>query len=509
MDQRVISNIPEEYHVEEPIPASEPERQEFFIRLCRNYVETNRAQGRQLTYAIVTFGCQMNANDSDRMRGLLERIGYVEAPEKEADLVIFNTCTVRENANTRLYGHLGQLKPRKRENRNFMIGLCGCMMQEPSVVAKINASYAFVDFIFGTFNLHRLPEILFARLQENKRMIEVLPKPMEHVEIRGAKRKYAFKSGLNIMYGCNNFCTYCIVPYVRGRERSRLPEDILRDAGNLVADGVTEIMLLGQNVNSYGTNFISENQVFTNGQEIDIYKTSGILAEHPDYGFPELLDDVCRIPGLVRVRFMTSHPKDLTDKLIRVIKKNPKVCRHIHLPVQSGSTEILRRMNRRYTKEQYLALVDRIRTELPEVSLTTDIMIGFPGETEEDFQDTLDVVRKAQYDQAYTFIYSRRTGTPAAEMEQVPEDVVKDRFDRLLALVTEISHKRCGRFEGQVMTALVEERSEQNPEYLTARMEYNLVVHFHGGDELIGKYVRVKLTEARGFYYTGELIEVL
>ena len=494
MDQRVISNIPEEYNVNEPIPAREPERQDFFLRLCRNYIETNRAQGRQLTYAVVTFGCQMNANDSDRMRGLLERIGYVEAPEKEADLVIFNTCTVRENANTRLYGHLGQLKPRKRENRNFMIGLCGCMMQEPSVVAKINKSYSFVDFVFGTFNLHRLPEILFARLHENKRMIEVLPEPKEHVEIRGAKRKYAFKSGLNIMYGCNNFCTYCIVPYVRGRERSRTPEDILRDAQDLVADGVTEIMLLGQNVNSYGTNFMEDSE---------------IIAAAPDYGFPELLEDVCRIPGLVRVRFMTSHPKDLSDRLIEVIRKNPKVCRHIHLPVQSGSTEILKKMNRHYTKEQYLALVERIRKAIPDVSLTTDIMIGFPGETEEDFQETLDVVRKAEYDQAYTFIYSRRTGTPAAEMEQVPEDVVKDRFDRLLELVTEVSHKRCGRFEGQIMTALVEERSEQNPEYLTARMEYNLVVHFHGDDELIGKYVKVKLSEARGFYYTGELVEVL
>ena len=492
MDQRIISNIPEEYRVDDTVPMQEPERQEFFLRLCNNYIEANRAEGRQLTYAVVTFGCQMNAHDSDRLRGLLERIGYAEAPEHDADLVIFNTCTVRENANQKLYGHLGQLKPKKKENPHFMIGLCGCMMQEAHVVEKIRKSYSFVDFVFGTYNLHRLPEILFARLHENKRMIEVLPEPKEHVEIKGAKRKYPFKSGVNIMYGCNNFCTYCIVPYVRGRERSRTPEDILQDVRELVADGVKEIMLLGQNVNSYGTNFMEE---------------SSIISANPDYGFPELLEDVCKVPGLARVRFMTPHPKDLSDRLIEVIVRNPKVCRHIHLPVQSGSSEILRRMNRHYTKEQYLALVDKIRAAIPDISITTDIMVGFPGETEEDIQDTLDVVRKAKYDQAFTFIYSRRTGTPAAGMEQVPEDVVKDRFDRLLKVVMEGAHERCLRFEGQTVTVLVEERNESNPELLTGRLESNMVVHFPGEDSLIGKLVRVKLTKAHGFYYSGEYIE--
>ena len=492
MDQRIISNIPAEYRVDDTVPIQEPERQEFFLRLCNNYIEANRAEGRQLTYAVVTFGCQMNAHDSDRLRGLLERIGYAEAPEHDADLVIFNTCTVRENANQKLYGHLGQLKPRKKENPHFMIGLCGCMMQEAHVVEKIRKSYSFVDFVFGTYNLHRLPEILFARLHENKRMIEVLPEPKEHVEIKGAKRKYPFKSGVNIMYGCNNFCTYCIVPSVRGRERSRTPEDILQDVRELVADGVKEIMLLGQNVNSYGTNFMEE---------------SSIISANPDYGFPELLEDVCKVPGLARVRFMTPHPKDLSDRLIEVIVRNPKVCRHIHLPVQSGSSEILRRMNRHYTKEQYLALVDKIRAAIPDISITTDIMVGFPGETEEDIQDTLDVVRKAKYDQAFTFIYSRRTGTPAAGMEQVPADVVKDRFDRLLKVVMEGAHERCLRFEGQTVTVLVEERNESNPELLTGRLESNMVVHFPGEDSLIGKLVRVKLTKAHGFYYSGEYIE--
>jgi len=489
MDQRIISNVPEEYRVEEPVPAAEPERQEFFLEQCRHYYEAQKAEGRTLSYAIVTFGCQMNTYDSERLKGILERIGYTEAPEKEADLVIFNTCTVRENANQRLYGHLGQLKPRKKENPNFLIGLCGCMMQEPDVVEKIRKSYTFVDFVFGTYNLHRLPELLFARLHENRRIIEVLPEPKEHVEIKGAKRKYPFKSGVNIMYGCNNFCTYCIVPYVRGRERSRTPEDILQDAKELVAEGVREIMLLGQNVNSYGTNFMEE---------------SKIIAENPEYGFPDLMEDVCQIPGLDRIRFMTSHPKDLSDRLIDVIARNPKVCRHIHLPVQSGSTELLRKMNRHYTKEQYLALVDRIREKLPDCSLTTDIMVGFPGETEEDFRDTLDVVRKARYDQAFTFIYSRRTGTPAAGWEQVPEDVVKDRFDRLLEVVNSIAHERCGRFEGQVAEVMVEEINAQDESLLTGRMENNILVHFPGDASLIGQIVPVRLTKAHGFYYTGE-----
>ena len=492
MNEKIINNIPEAYQIDEPVPEKEPERQEFFISLCRNYIKTNLEAGRQLTYAIVTFGCQMNTYDSERLKGLLERIGYREAPEKEADLVIFNTCTVRENANQRLYGHLGQLKPRKKENPDFMIGLCGCMMQEPDVVEKIQKSYTFVDFVFGTYNLHRLPELLYARLHENRRIIEVLPEPKEHVEIKGAKRKYPFKSGVNIMYGCNNFCTYCIVPYVRGRERSRTPEDILRDIKELVTEGVREIMLLGQNVNSYGTNFMED---------------SLIIAGNPDYGFPELLQDVCRIPGLDRIRFMTSHPKDLSDRLIDVIAQNPKICRHIHLPVQSGSTVLLEKMNRHYTKEQYLALVDRIREKLPDCSLTTDIMVGFPGETEEDFLDTLDVVRKARYDQAFTFIYSRRTGTPAAGWDQVPEDVVKDRFDRLLEVVNSIAHERCGRFEGQTAEVMVEEINAQDAELLTGRMENNILVHFPGDAGLIGQLVPVRLTKAHGFYYTGELLK--
>ena len=493
MDQRIISNIPEEYHVAEDIPVTEPERQAFFLERIHTYVEQNRAEGRSLRYAIVTFGCQMNAYDSERMKGLLEQMGYEEAPEEEADLVIFNTCTVRENANQRLYGHLGQLKPLKQQNRNMIIGICGCMMQQPEIVSYIRKSFSFVDILFGTYNLHRLPELLYVRLYEEKHAIEILPEPKEHVEIKGAKRKFPFKSGVNIMYGCNNFCTYCIVPYVRGRERSRTPEDILKDVRTLTEDGVREIMLLGQNVNSYGTNFM---------------EPSEIIAANPEYSFPELLEDVCQLPGIDRVRFMTSHPKDLSDRLIQVIQRNPKICRHIHLPMQSGSTEVLRKMNRRYTKEQYLALVERIRASLPDISLTTDIMVGFPGETEEDFQDTLDVVRKAEFDQAYTFIYSRRTGTPAAEWEQVPDDVVKDRFNRLLEVVNEIAHRRCGRFEGTTAEVLAEEQNAQDPGLLTGRMGNNLLVHFPGDPSQIGTMVQVSLTKAHGFYYTGEPVKV-
>lgn len=493
INEQIISNIPDAYRIDEPIPTEEPMRQDFFISLCQNYIRANREKGKILTYAIVTFGCQMNVYDSERLKGVLERIGYQEAPEKEADLVIFNTCTVRENANQRLYGHLGQLKPLKKANPDFMIGICGCMMQQPEIVEKIQKSYSFVDILFGTFNLHRLPELIYLRLFEEKHAIEVLPAPKEHVEIKGAKRKYPFKSGVNIMYGCNNFCTYCIVPYVRGRERSRIPEDILQNVKELAEDGVKEIMLLGQNVNSYGVNFYTDEE-------------SRILQDKPDYGFPELLEDVCRIPGIDRVRFMTSHPKDLSMKLVEVIAGNPKICRHIHLPVQSGSSRLLKAMNRHYTKEDYLGLVDRIREILPDISLTTDIMIGFPGETEEDIQDTIDVIRYAGYDQAFTFIYSPRTGTPAAAMEQTDPRLVNQRFQRVLDVVNEVAHRRSGRFEGAVDEVLVEEENAQLKGYLTGRLGNNTLVHFPGDRSLIGSLVKVRLTEAKGFYYIGEQI---
>lgn len=475
------------------IPTQEPERQGYFMDLLSKEIEQyTKDNGQCPSYYVATFGCQMNAHDSEKLTGILEQIGFQEAPrEEDADFVIYNTCTVRENANTKLYGHLGQLKKRK-EKRKMLIGICGCMMQQKDTVAYIQEHYPFVDLIFGTFNFYKLAELLYRRIKgDEKQVYEVLDAPETNVENLPEKRKFTFKSGVNIMYGCNNFCTYCIVPYVRGRERSRTPEDILEEVQRLADSGYVEIMLLGQNVNSYGVNFMG---------------TSPILEANPDYDFPDLMEDVCKIEKIHRVRFMTSHPKDLSDKLIDVIARNPKICRQIHLPVQAGSTEILKKMNRHYTKEQYLALVDRIRAKLPDVSLTTDIMVGFPGETEEDFLETVDVVKKCHYDQAFTFIYSIRSGTPAAKMEQVPADVVNERFQRLLKVVREESAKATARFEGQVKEVLVEDNDDHEEGYVTGRMDNNYLVHFPGDPSMIGTFVNVKLNEAKGFYYLGEIV---
>lgn len=469
----------------ETAPVSEPERQYYYIEKAKTYVEALRERlGRPVTFCVTTFGCQMNARDSEKLRGILEQIGYIEAEEEEADFVIYNTCTVRENANTRVYGRLGQLKPRKQKNPHMMIGLCGCMMQEPEVVEKLKKSYRFVDIIFGTHNIFKFAELIVNRFESERMVIDIWKDTDQIVEDLPNDRKYAFKSGVNIMFGCNNFCSYCIVPYVRGRERSRDPKAIVREIQKMVADGVVEVMLLGQNVNSYGKTL-----------------------EHP-MTFAQLLKEIEQIEGLERIRFMTSHPKDLSDELIQVMGESKKICKHLHLPVQSGSSRILKKMNRRYTKEQYLDLVERIRAAVPDISLTTDIIVGFPGETEEDFQETLDVVRKVRYDSAFTFIYSKRTGTPAAAMEdQVPEEVVKDRFDRLLKEVQTIAAEVCSVHEGTTQTVLVESVSDHDSTMITGRMSNNLLVHFKGEETLIGKLVNVHLTECKGFYYLGELME--
>ena len=465
-------------------PVSEPERQYYYIEKAKQYVkEEGEALGRTLTFCVTTFGCQMNARDSEKLRGILLKIGYVEAAEDEADFVIYNTCTVRENANTRVYGRLGQLKPRKKQNPHMMIGLCGCMMQEPEVVEKLKKSYRFVDIIFGTHNIYKFAELIVTRYKSKRMVIDIWKDTDKIVEDLPNERKYAFKSGVNIMFGCNNFCSYCIVPYVRGRERSREPQAIIREIERLAADGVSEVMLLGQNVNSYGKTL-----------------------EHP-ITFAELLEEIEKIDGIHRIRFMTSHPKDLSDDLIAVMGRSKKICRHLHLPVQSGSTRILEKMNRRYTKEQYLELVRKIRAAVPDISLTTDIIVGFPGETEEDFQETLDVVRQVRYDSAFTFIYSRRTGTPAAVMEdQIPDDVIKDRFDRLLNEVQTIASSVCAVHEGSVQEVLVESVSEHDHTMVTGRLSNNLLVHFPGEKSLIGSYVDVHLTECKGFYYIGKKI---
>ena len=459
----------------------EAQRQIEMMKRCRESIADRQKElGRPLTYHISTFGCQMNFKDSEKLAGILEEIGYVETDTEQADFVLLNTCTVRENANQKVYGHLGILKNYKKKNPHMMIALCGCMMQEELVVEKLKESYRFVDIIFGTHNIYKLAELIQTRLESDRMVVDLWKDAKEIVEDLPSIRKYSFKAGVNIMFGCNNFCSYCIVPYVRGRERSLEPEDIIHEIEEMVAEGVVEVMLLGQNVNSYGKTL-----------------------EHP-ISFAELLERVEQVPGLKRIRFMTSHPKDLSDDLIQVMAKSEKICKHMHLPVQSGSSRLLEKMNRRYTKEHYLELVRKLRAAIPDISLTTDIIVGFPGETEEDFEETLDVVRQAEYDSAYTFIYSKRTGTPAANMEdQVPEEVVKERFQRLLNVVAESSAQRTGRLEGQTMEVLVEGISEQDPSMVTGRLSNNLLVHFPGDESLVGSLCMVHLDQAKGFYYIG------
>ena len=463
-------------------PLREPERQLWFTCRVRSLVaQRAAAAGRPLTACVRTFGCQMNERDSEKIRGILLAAGYVLTEEEEADLCLYNTCTVRENANMKVYGRLGLLGNRKKKHPERVIALCGCMMQEPTAAARVRETCPFVDLIFGTHNLYRFAELLAAVLSGNGPVCEIWDKPDAIVEELPAQRTYAFKSGVNIMFGCNNFCTYCIVPYVRGRERSRTPEDILGECRSLAADGVKEIMLLGQNVNSYGKNL-----------------------ETP-VSFADLLRQVNEVEGIERIRFMTSHPKDLSDDLIEAMRTCGKVCPHLHLPLQSGSDALLKKMNRHYTRDQYLRLTDRLRSAMPDLSLTTDLIVGFPGETEQDLQDTLDVVRRVGYDTAFTFIYSKRSGTPAASMpDQVPEDVVKDRFARLLALVQETGRERSSRFTGQVQPVLAEHVNEQDPSLLTGRLPSNLTVHFPGEASEIGSILNVRLTQCKGFYYLGE-----
>jgi tRNA-2-methylthio-N6-dimethylallyladenosine synthase len=467
------------------VPQEEPLRQYYYMAAAKEKIrEAAETLGRPLTFCVNTFGCQMNARDSEKLVGVLEEIGYQEADSEQADFVIYNTCTVRENANQRVYGRLGYLHSLKKKNPHMMIALCGCMMQEPHVVEKLKKSYSFVDLIFGTHNIYKFPELIATALDSRRMVIDIWKDTDKIVEDLPSERKYPFKSGVNIMFGCNNFCSYCIVPYVRGRERSRNPKDIIREIEGLVADGVVEVMLLGQNVNSYG-------------KTLDTPMT-----------FAALLREIEKVEGLKRIRFMTSHPKDLSDELIQVMKESRKICPHLHLPLQSGSSRILEKMNRRYTKEKYLMLVDKIREAVPDISLTTDIIVGFPGETEEDFLETLDVVRKVRYDSAFTFIYSKRTGTPAAVMEeQVSEEEVHERFNRLLHEVQEISRETSSRLANTVQEVLVEEVNEHDSSLVTGRLGNNLLVHFPGDASMIGKLYMVSLDECKGFYYMGTAIK--
>ena len=467
-----------------PPPKAEPERQYYFIAKCRRYVKERSAElGRPLRCCTRTFGCQMNARDSEKLTGILRAVGYEITEDENSDFVIFNTCTVRDNANQRVYGRLGELNGYKRRTPGMKIALCGCMMQEPEVIEKLKKSYTFVDLIFGTHNIFKFAELLCTTFEAKGMIIDIWKDTDQIVEDLPVERKYPFKSGINIMFGCNNFCSYCIVPYVRGRERSREPKEILREIEKLAADGVVEVMLLGQNVNSYGKNLDTP------------------------ISFAQLLQEVEKIEGLQRIRFMTSHPKDLSDELIQVMKNSKKICRHLHLPLQSGSTRILEIMNRHYTREQYLELVQRIRQEIPDIAITTDIIVGFPGETPEDLEQTIDMVRQVRYDNAFTFIYSKRTGTPAAAMDdQVPEDQVKAGFEQLLKVVQETAREQTARHQGRVMEALIEEVNTSSPGMVTGRLSNNTVVHIPGDETLIGQIVPVSLDECHGFYYIGHQV---
>ena len=456
---------------------------EYMEKVKEIIAEKTRENGKKPTCCVTTFGCQMNAKDSEKLVGILQEVGYEVIDSEEADFVIYNTCTVRDNANQRVYGRLGQLQYYKKHKPSMKIALCGCMMQEPSVIEKIKKSYRQVDLIFGTHNIFRFAELLYKTLTSDEMVIDIWKETDKIVESLPVERKYSFKSGVNIMFGCNNFCSYCIVPYVRGRERSREPQEILNEIRNLAEDGVKEVMLLGQNVNSYGKNLDTP------------------------ISFAKLLTEVEKIDGIERIRFMTSHPKDLSDELILVMKNSKKICRHLHLPLQSGSTRVLTRMNRRYTKESYLALVEKLRSEIPDLALTTDIIVGFPGETPEDVDDTIDVIRKARFNNAFTFIYSKRTGTPAAAMEdQIPEEEAQKQFNRVLEAVLKTAQEQTGMLKGLVKDVLVEEINEHDASLVTGRLSNNTLVHFKGDTSLIGHIVPVRLTEAKGFYYLGELV---
>lgn len=459
-------------------------RQKAYIEEAKGLVAKIAAEkGSPLTCHVATFGCQMNARDSEKLLGILMEAGYQPIDTEDADLVVYNTCTVRDNANQKVYGRLGVLNGKKKKNPLMKIALCGCMTQEPSAVEKIKTSYPFVDLIFGTHNIFTFAELLCKMLKADKRIESIWQDTTQIVEDLPIERKFKYKTGVNIMFGCNNFCSYCIVPYVRGRERSRAPEEIIEEIKKQVADGVIEVMLLGQNVNSYGKNL--DNPI----------------------SFAELLRRVEEIEGLQRIRFMTSHPKDLSDELIEVMKHSKKICRHLHLPLQSGSTRILKAMNRKYTKEQYLELALKIRREIPDIAITTDIIVGFPGETKEDIDETLDVIRKVKYDNAFTFQYSKRTGTPAAAMEnQCSAEFVKEQFDRVLSEVQLNARNQVALWEGKIMDALVEEMNEHDSTLVTGRLSNNTIVHFPGDESLIGKIVPVRLNACKGFYYIGELV---
>lgn len=453
---------------------------------------SNMNIGKNLKYHILTMGCQLNENDSEKLCGMLEKMNYIKTENmKEADLVLFNTCCVRENAEEKLFGKVGEVKKQKEE-KGTIIAIGGCMMQEEHIIKKLKESYPYVDVIFGTHTLHKFPKDLYKALEENKKIRDILDIDGEIIEGLPISRNDKVSASVTIMNGCNNFCTYCIVPYVRGRERSRNPKDIIEEIRDLVKQGYKEVTLLGQNVNSY----------------LRVEREKGIEFEEYESvnSFATLLRAVNKIEGIDRIRFISPHPKDFTDDVIEAIRDCDKVCKLIHLPLQSGSTEILKKMNRHYTKEQYLELVEKMREKIPNVRFTTDIIVGFPGETDKNFEDTLDVVRKVKFEQVFMFIYSRRVGTPADRMEnQIPEEIKHKNFDKLKELVESQIAENNKTYIGTIQKIFVEGPSKNNEEMLTGRTDSNKVVVFEGDKSLIGKLIDIKIVSEHMWYLKGKI----
>lgn len=464
------------------------------IEIQKQYIQKVKEmnQNKTLKYTILTMGCQLNENDSEKLCGMLEEMGYKETEnQKEVDLALFNTCCVRENAEDKLFGKLGELK-RLKEEKGIMIAIGGCMMQEKHITDKIKESYPFVDILFGTHTLHKFPENLCKALEEKKKLEDIIDIDGKIYEGLPIKRDSNIKASVSIMNGCNNFCSYCIVPYVRGRERSRQPRDIIKEVRELAKKGYKEITLLGQNVNSY----------------LRVESEKGIEFEEYEgvHSFATLLKAVNEIEGIERIRFVSPHPKDFTEDVIEAIASCDKVCKLVHLPLQSGNSKVLKEMNRKYTKEQYLTLVEKMKEKIPNLTLSTDIIVGFPGETEEEFEDTLDVVKKVKFEQVYMFIYSRRVGTPGDKMQnQIPEEQKHKRFDKLKVLVESQIEENNQKYVGTIQKILVEGKSKNNKDLLTGRTDSNKVVIFEGNEDLIGQMIELKIVSEHLWYLKGEI----
>lgn len=453
------------------------------LNIQKEYIAKIREIINDKTACVVTYGCQQNENDSEKLKGMLDAMGYTLIEDREkADVIIFNTCAVRENAELKLKGNVGALKYLKAKNRKVLIGVCGCMVQQEKAAAGLSQKFRHIDMVFGTHSLYKFPEILYTAMTKN-RVLDVMDSDGIIAENIPVLRDDKYRAWVSIMYGCNNFCSYCVVPYVRGRERSRKHEDILKEVQQLADEGYKEITLLGQNVNSYGND------------------------DENEYNFAQLLREVCKIDGIERVRFATSHPKDISDELIETMAQLDKVCPQLHLPFQAGSNKVLKDMNRGYTKEQYLEKIDKIKSKIPGISLSSDIIVGFPTETNEDFEETINVVKYVEFDSLFTFIYSRRDKTRAALMDSVLSDEeIQKNFDRLLETQNEISKKINESYVGKTVEVLVEGVSKNNPNALQGRTPENKIVNFSGDVGLVGKIIKLKITEAKTWSLNGEII---